>query len=155
VWADSAVAVDPNYILAWSTTGAVAIERADYTRAIAAFDAQRRLSSDVEVVNALAGRALAEARAGRRDEARATLRQAESLVTAYTPTPLHTVVYLAEAYAGWETRTTPWPGLLGLILRNTSTSNFTCAAIRHSIPSRRPRFKGLAASRRARPEKGC
>jgi tetratricopeptide (TPR) repeat protein len=99
VWADSAIAVDPNYILGRGTAGYVAIEQGRYRRAEAAFEAARRLSTDVEVVNALAGSALAKARDGRAAEARATLAQAESLAAAYEPVQHHTVVYIAQAYA--------------------------------------------------------
>ena len=79
--------------------GSVAIERGNFARGIAAFDAARRLSTDVEAANALAGRALAEARAHRLAEARATLRLADSLASTYLPTPLHTAVFIAQAYA--------------------------------------------------------
>ncbi|MGI9077774.1 MAG: hypothetical protein ACR2G6_10700 [Gemmatimonadaceae bacterium] len=98
-WADSAIAVDPNYVLGRTTAGSVAIERRDFSRAAAAFDAARRLSSAVEVVNALAGSAQVEARAGRRSEARTILRRADSLASAYVPAPLHTAVFLAQAHA--------------------------------------------------------
>jgi len=100
VWVDSAVALEPNYMFARQATAAVAIERGDFAKGAAANDAARRLSGDVEVVNALAGVALAEARAGRRTEARAILHQADSMSSAYSPTPLHTAVYLSQAYAG-------------------------------------------------------
>ena len=103
-WADSTVAVDPTFILGRSTTGYVAIERGEYDRAITAFEAARRLDSGVEVVNALAGRSLAEARAGRMAEARATVRQADSLAANYSPVPLHTAVYIAHAYAAIKER---------------------------------------------------
>jgi tetratricopeptide (TPR) repeat protein len=99
VWADSAIAVDPNYILGRSTAGYVAIELGRYRRAEAAFEAVRRLSTGVEVVNAMAGGALAKARDGRAAEARATLAQAESLSAAYEPVQYHTVVYFAQVYA--------------------------------------------------------
>ena len=99
-WVDSAIALEPSYLLARGTAGYVAIERGDYTRGRAAFEAARRLSTDVEVPNALAGSALAEARAGDSGEARSTLQRAESLAASYAPAPLHTAVYLAEAYAG-------------------------------------------------------
>jgi len=99
-WADSAVAMEPNFILARLVAGSVAIELGDFARGAAAFDAARRLTADVDAVNALAGIALAEARAGRREHARALLQRAESLATAYQPVPLHTAVYLSEARAG-------------------------------------------------------
>ena len=98
-WADSAIAVDPNYLLGRTTAGYVAVERGDYERAVSAFDAARRLSTEVEVVNALAGSALAKARAGRRAEARAILHSADSLAASYLPAPLHTAVYLAQAHS--------------------------------------------------------
>jgi tRNA A-37 threonylcarbamoyl transferase component Bud32/tetratricopeptide (TPR) repeat protein len=99
VWADSAIALDPTYLLGRSAAGYIAIERGDLSRGIAAFDAARRLSTEVEVMNALEGSALAEARAGHRDVARALLQQTEDSVAAYVPPPLHTVVYRAKAYA--------------------------------------------------------
>jgi tetratricopeptide (TPR) repeat protein/tRNA A-37 threonylcarbamoyl transferase component Bud32 len=99
VWADSAIALDPNYLLARTAAGYIAVERGDYDRSVAEFEAARRLSRDVEAPNSLAGLALAEARAGRRREALATLRQAESDAKAYSPVPAHTAVYMAQAYA--------------------------------------------------------
>jgi Tfp pilus assembly protein PilF len=98
-WADSAIALDPNYLLGRTSAGQIAVERGNFARATAAFEAARRLSTDVEMVNALAGRALVEARKGDRLGARATLRQVDSTAANYTPTPLHTSVYLAQAYA--------------------------------------------------------
>jgi tetratricopeptide (TPR) repeat protein len=99
-WADSAIAVDPTFLLARTSAGNVAVERGDFARARADFDAAERLSTEVEVVNAVAGEALTEARAGDARQARTLLRRAESLATTYSPAPLHTVVYMAEAYAG-------------------------------------------------------
>lgn len=99
VWADSAIAIDPTYLLARSAAGYIAIERGDFSRGIAAFDAARRLSTEVEVVNASEGIALAEARAGDKNGARALLQQTEASAAAYVPPPLHTVVYRAQAYA--------------------------------------------------------
>ncbi len=99
VWADSAVSVDANYLLGWNTAGFIAVERRDYDRGIAAFEAARRLTSDAEASNAVAGVALAQARAGRGSEARATLRDAEPQARAYVPTPLHTALFFAQAYA--------------------------------------------------------
>ena len=97
-WADSAIAVDPNYLLGRQVAANIAVERGDFSRAAAAFDAARRVSTDVEVVNSLAGSALAEARSGRAREARAILRKADSMAAAYVPAPLHTAAYLAQAY---------------------------------------------------------
>jgi hypothetical protein len=80
----------------------VAIERGDFARGAASFDAARRITGDgdIEAVHALAGSALAEARAGQRREAARLVQLAESLATVYTPVPLHTAVYVAEAHAG-------------------------------------------------------
>jgi tetratricopeptide (TPR) repeat protein len=98
-WADSAVALDPNYLLGRNTVGYVAVERGDYDHGVAAFDAARRLTNDVEALNSLAGAALAVARAGRRAEARAMLRNAEARSKAYAPAPLHTAIFMAQVYA--------------------------------------------------------
>jgi tetratricopeptide (TPR) repeat protein len=99
VWADSAIALDPNYQLAHNMAGFIAVERGSYDRGVASFEAARRLSNDVEALNALAGIALAEARAGRSREARATLREAELQAKAYSPTPLHIAVFMGQVYA--------------------------------------------------------
>jgi len=98
-WADSSIAVEPNYLLGRTTVGQVAVELGNVARGRAAFAAARRLGSDVEAVNTLAGSALAEARGGSTREARRILRRAEALATAYAPAPLHTAVYMAQAYA--------------------------------------------------------
>ena len=102
VWADSAVAVAPAFVLGHTVVGYVAIERGDFARGAASFDAARRITGDgdIEAVHALAGSALAEARAGQRREAARLVQLAESLATVYTPVPLHTAVYVAEAHAG-------------------------------------------------------
>jgi tetratricopeptide (TPR) repeat protein len=100
-WADSAMALEPTYLLSRSTVGYVAIERGEFARGKAAFEAVERLGTDVELVNAMAGIALAEGRAGNTPQARGMLQRAESLSTGYySPAPLHTAVYLAQAYAG-------------------------------------------------------
>ncbi len=99
IWADSAIALDPEYIFARTIRGYVAVERGDFAKGVDAFDAARRLGDDIEIVNALAGRALAEARAGRTSDARQLLRRADSLGASYRPTPLHTAIDIAEAYA--------------------------------------------------------
>jgi Tfp pilus assembly protein PilF len=100
VWVDSATAVDPNYLLARTVAGQASVERGDFSRATAAFDAAQRLvgPGDIEVVHGMAGSALAAARGSRPQEARITMQRAESLAKAYTPTPLHTAVFMAHAY---------------------------------------------------------
>ena len=110
VWADSAIALDPNYLLGHSMAAQIAVERGDFARGAAGFDAARRLSTGVEVVNSLAGLALVEARAGRRPEARVMIHRADSLAVEYQPAPLHTAVYLAAAYAalGDSDRAVQW-----------------------------------------------
>ena len=110
VWADSAIALDPNYLLGHSMAAQIAVERGDFARGAAGCDAARRLSTGVEVVNSLAGLALVEARAGRRPEAGVMIHRADSLVVEYQPAPLHTAVYLAAAYAalGDSDRAVQW-----------------------------------------------
>lgn len=98
-WADSAIALDPTYLLGLTTFGFIALERGEFARAIDAFDAGIRLNTDIEVPNTLANRAVAEARAGMDSEARATLRRADSLALTYVPVPAHTAVWLAQANA--------------------------------------------------------
>ena len=98
VWADSAIALDPTYLLGLTTAAQIALERGNFARGAAAFDAARRLSTGVEVVNSLAGLAQIEARAGRRSAGGAMMHRIDSLAAEYRPTPLHTAVYLAEAY---------------------------------------------------------
>ena len=115
-WSDSAIAVDPTYLLGRVTLGQVAVERGDYGRARAAFDAARRVTGDVEAVNATAGAALAEARRGNTAEAGRLLQRAESLAMGYTPVPQHSAILLAHVHAargeadaavGWLARVTP------------------------------------------------
>jgi Tfp pilus assembly protein PilF len=100
-WTDSAIALDPTFQLVRITAGFVEVERGDFARAHADFDAAERLSTDVEVVHTLAAKALAAARAGATGEASVLLQRAESLAASYTPTPLHAAVWLAQAHAGW------------------------------------------------------
>jgi cytochrome c-type biogenesis protein CcmH/NrfG len=99
VWADSAIAVDQNYLFGWMSLGEIEVERASSVRAAAAYAAAARISTDVERVNAMAGLATADARAGRTERARAMMRRVDSLASAFTPVPLHTAVYVAHAYA--------------------------------------------------------
>jgi tetratricopeptide (TPR) repeat protein len=112
VWADSAIGLDPTYVLGQTTAGQIEVERGNFARAEAAFETARRLSTDVEMVNALALRAEAEARAGRMAEARRTLLEADSLASMYSPASLHTAVYVGQAYAwvGDAARAVDWIG---------------------------------------------
>jgi tetratricopeptide (TPR) repeat protein len=98
-WVDSALSIDPNFLTARTVAGQIEVERGNFSRAIAAYDASGRLGTDVDAANALGGRALAEAREGQRREARATLQVADSIARKFTPAPLHTAVYLAQAHA--------------------------------------------------------
>ena len=116
VWTDSAIAVDANYLLGWSYVGQIETERGNLTRAAAGYAAATRLATDVERVNNMAGSALVEARAGRRERARAMLRVVDSLAARYQPAPLHLAVFVAQAYAalgdvdeamGWLGRYSP------------------------------------------------
>ena len=98
IWADSAVATDPSYLLGRTTAGFIAVERGDHARAIAAFEAAGRLAANLEVIEVLAGMALAKARQGDRAGARLLLGRADSLAGNYEAVT-HPIVYLAQAYA--------------------------------------------------------
>jgi Tfp pilus assembly protein PilF len=98
-WADSATAIDAAFLLARQVQGIIAVEQGPFARGAAAFSAAERISTGIEVVNSLAGEALLGARAGRRSEARALLTRAESLATKFSPTALHTALYMAHSYA--------------------------------------------------------
>ena len=99
VWADSAVAVDPTYVLSRAIVGLIETQLGDYDRALASFEAGRRLTDDVEALNALAGSAVAEARSGREAEARAMLSILEPQISAFSSAPLHPVVFVAQVYS--------------------------------------------------------
>lgn len=98
-WADSAIALDPTYLLGLTTFGFIALERGEFARAIDAFDAGIRLNTDIEIPNTLANRAVAETRAGLNLAARTTVRIADSLGLTYAPVPAHTAIFLAQAHA--------------------------------------------------------
>jgi Tfp pilus assembly protein PilF len=115
-WADSAVATDPTFLLGRTTAGQVEVERGHYARARAAFDAARRVATEVEALNVLAGAALVEARFGNAADARRMLGEAETLAAGYLPIPPHSALYLAHALAaagqkeaaiGWLARVSP------------------------------------------------
>ena len=98
-WADSAVSADPSFLLGRTAVAQVALERGQFARARSAFDAGRRISTGIEVVNTLAGAALVEARRGNHAEAVRLLSEAESLATAYEPLAAHSSVFLSQAHA--------------------------------------------------------
>jgi cytochrome c-type biogenesis protein CcmH/NrfG len=100
-WADSAVTADPTYLLAKTSLGQVAVERGQYDRARAAFDAARRIATDVEALNTTAHLAFVAARRGNRPEAERLLQEAESLAVQYVPIPAHSAAYLGHAYAAF------------------------------------------------------
>jgi DNA-binding SARP family transcriptional activator/Tfp pilus assembly protein PilF len=99
VWADSAVAVDPTFVFARTTTARVAIGQGDFVRAVAGFEAALRLATDIEALNARLGVALVHAEAGNRAAALAELRETEDTVRGFASLPLHTAVYRAQVYA--------------------------------------------------------
>jgi len=99
VWADSAVSVDPTYLLGRQTAALIAIERERFDEAESHADAAVRLSSEVEAVNSMANQALVKARRGQRNMAMVVLLSAEVYSGIYQPTPPHTAIYLAEVQA--------------------------------------------------------
>ena len=99
VWADSALAVDPSFVLGRTAVGSIAVERGDYPKALSAFDAAKRLTTAVALVEALAGTAQTRARMGERQQARALLAQVDSMSRSFVPMPLHTAVYVAQAWS--------------------------------------------------------
>jgi Tfp pilus assembly protein PilF len=155
-WVDSAVAVDPNYGLARSTAGYVAIERGDFGRGAASFEAARRLGDGIEAVNALAGSALVAARSGRRDEARALLRSVDSMAAGYSPTPLHTAVYIAQAHVGLgeSAQAIAWLGRYEPRADLHFQLHLRCDPGFAAIESD-PHFTALLLPMRPRPDGGC
>ncbi len=98
-WADSAVALDGNYMFGRQAFGQIAVERGEYDQAQSAFEAARRLSTGVELAHADAFKALSLARAGDTRAARATVARAETRAITFSPTQAHTAVYMAHAYS--------------------------------------------------------
>jgi tetratricopeptide (TPR) repeat protein len=99
VYADRVMAIDPNYLLDRNAYGYIEVERGDFARALAMFEAQRRLATGPEVVLSYAGQAYVEARSGDSVAARATLRIIDSLVTPYTKLSLHVAEDVAKPHA--------------------------------------------------------
>lgn len=97
---NAAIGRDSAYAPAWTALAKSYIRAQEREFAVPGLPQESLLPRAVAAVDrALAGSALVEARAERRPEARAVLRRADSLAVAYVPTPLHTAVYLAQAYA--------------------------------------------------------
>ena len=109
-WADSSVAIDPNFLTARTMGGYIALARGDLTHAKTSFEAARRLSAGPELFNAEAGLALVDAQAGRRAAARTRLRDLEALLARSGKLPDHTLIFVAQAYAGLRdpTRALEW-----------------------------------------------
>jgi len=99
VWADSAISVDPNYILARQFAATVQTERGQFERAHAHADAAIRLSEDIEWINSTATKAIVHARAGQKGLAMALLLAAEVRSGEFEPLPVHTALWLAEVKA--------------------------------------------------------
>jgi tRNA A-37 threonylcarbamoyl transferase component Bud32/tetratricopeptide (TPR) repeat protein len=99
VWADSAVRVDPNYLLARHISGLVEIERGRFTLAEDQVQAGINLADETEIANFRANLAVVKARAGNRNLARAELLVAEVIAGRYRPMPPHTALTLSEARA--------------------------------------------------------
>jgi tetratricopeptide (TPR) repeat protein len=95
-WADSAISVDPNYILAQQFAAAVQTERGQLEKAHAHAEAAIRLSEDIEWINSTAVKAILHARGGQRGLAMALLLSAEVQSGAFEPLPAHTALWLAE-----------------------------------------------------------
>jgi tetratricopeptide (TPR) repeat protein len=155
-WADSAVVVNPSYLLARHTRATNDVERGQYRRAAADFEAARRLSSGVEIPNALAGIALAEARAGRRAEAMRLMAQVESLMVAYTPGPLHNAAFNAAAYAalGNQRRALEWLEQFSPRANLHFQLHLRCDPALDPIADD-PRFRALLITPRPAPSQGC
>jgi tetratricopeptide (TPR) repeat protein len=155
-WVDSTISVNPSYLLGRTAEGYIAVEQGNYARAAAAFDATRRLSTGVEIPNALAGIALVAARAGRRQEAVRLLAQVESLMTNYTPVPPHNSLYTAEAYAalGNHTRALDWLEQFAPRAGLHFQLHLRCDPALDPLADD-PRFRALLIKPRPTPPRGC
>jgi tetratricopeptide (TPR) repeat protein len=155
-WIDSAVAVDPAFQLARLAGGLTEVERNDFARARADLESAARLSTDVETVNVLAAQAIAAARAGSADSTRTLLQRAASLATAYVPTPLHTAVWLAEAYAslGEADQALVWLGRYSPVADLHFQTHLRCDPPFAPIEND-PRFRSLLVRARPGGSRGC
>ncbi len=156
VWADSAVLLDPNYLLARQAQGNIEVERGQFRRAAGAFEAALRLSSDVEIPNALAGSALVAARAGDTVAAARLLAQVESLMVPFTPVPSHNAVYNAAAYAalGKPVRAVEWLETYSPREDQHFQMHLSCDPALDPIAEDQ-RFRALLVAQRPEPSRGC
>lgn len=98
VWADSAVLIEPTYLLGRQFAGLAALARGRLAEAEAHFSAARRLSAGSDLVQPMSG--LAQVAVAARDRTRAVrlLAEAEAITDSLDP-PLHSAVDLADGYA--------------------------------------------------------
>lgn len=155
-WTDSALAVEPNYLLGRTSAAQIAVERGDFSRAEAEFRAAQRLTTGIEFANTLAGQALALARAGKRPAAQPILARADAAANGYRPTPLHTAVYLAHAYAamGQPERALTWLGRYEIPRDLHFQLHLRCDPPLEALHSL-PRFRALLLRPPPRPGTGC
>jgi tetratricopeptide (TPR) repeat protein len=99
VWADSAIHVDPKYVLAHHTSALVEVERGRLDAAQNRAEAAVRLADDIETVHTRAAVALVKARAGNPNLARAELLAADVVAGTFAPLRAHTAVFLAAVHA--------------------------------------------------------
>ncbi|HSQ32794.1 MAG TPA: protein kinase family protein, partial [Gemmatimonadaceae bacterium] len=155
-WIDSAVALNPKYLLGRQTAGSIAIEQGKFARAEASLDAALRLSTDVEKPNTLAASAIAAARSGRKADARQFAARAESLNLAYVPIPSHNALYMAQAYAaiGEADRAVEWLKRYTPIADLHFQMHLDCDPTFDPIEDD-PRFRALLLKPRPGKARGC
>ena len=98
-WGDSAIALGPTMIQGHHSAGFAALARGDPARAEREFAAAERLGGGREHVSSLAGLAMARAAEGDRQGARRLLLTAEAPAATTGNYPVHSVVWVAEAWA--------------------------------------------------------
>jgi serine/threonine protein kinase/Flp pilus assembly protein TadD len=155
-WADSAIATDPNYLIARTEMGYAALARKDLGLARTSFEAAKRLSAGPELFNAEAGLALVDAAAGDLTSARARLRRVETGLTGLHPIPDHTVIYVAGAYVGIgeRARALEWIGRLPSITDLHVQIHLRCDAAFDPMRAD-PRFTSLLHPPATLVDNGC